>query len=144
MHPANKYVRAEEIMSGNVVHLNLVSSVESIHRVLETSHHGFPVVNNAGRVVGLIPKNYLIILVNKKAFYGSSAGKIGFDSAGTILNKANSIKPLLGPVNDDHLGKDSSGKQTDLDKTHSEDDHAKPFILSSVLDHDLFPVDKES
>ena len=64
-----RYVRAEQMMSTNVLTLNVVDSVENIYTVLKSSHHGFPVLNSKQRVVGLIPKNYLWILISNKAFY---------------------------------------------------------------------------
>ena len=73
IHESVKYVRAEEIMSTKVESLTLVDSVENIHKALLTSHHGFPITNNSGRVVGLMPKNFLIILLQKKAFYGNKS-----------------------------------------------------------------------
>jgi hypothetical protein len=33
------------------------------------NHHAFPVLNSTQRVVGLMPRNYLIALVEVKAFY---------------------------------------------------------------------------
>ena len=76
-------------MSQNTVNLNLVATVENIYQALKTSHHGFPVVNSSGRVVGLIPKNFLMILINKRAFYGSN----NVCNATTNMNLSNSIKP---------------------------------------------------
>ena len=92
IHDSVKYVRAEEIMSTNVVSLTLVDSVSNIQKALETSHHGFPVLNMSGRVVGLIPKNFLVILLEKKAFYGSKTMNNFIDSShGGPFNKKNSI-----------------------------------------------------
>ena len=64
-----RYVRAEQMMSTNILTLNVVDSVENIYAALKSSHHGFPVLNSKQRVVGLIPKNYLWILIFNKAFY---------------------------------------------------------------------------
>jgi len=41
----NSKIRAEEIMNANVVSLSGVDSVENVFKALETSHHGFPVLN---------------------------------------------------------------------------------------------------
>lgn len=46
-------------------------------------------MNSSGRVVGLIPKNFLMILINKRAFYGSN----NVCNATTNMNLSNSIKP---------------------------------------------------
>jgi len=58
-----QYVRAEKIMSSKVVSLRTVDSIKRIYEALKTTHHGFPVINLSGQVVGLIPKNFLLILV---------------------------------------------------------------------------------
>ena len=64
-----RYVRAEQLMSNRTETLHLVDTVKNIYRVLRTSHNGFPVLNSNERVVGLIPRNHLLILISKKAFY---------------------------------------------------------------------------
>ena len=46
-----------------------IETVENIKAALLTSHHGFPVMNSKGNVVGLIPKNFLIVLIKNKAWY---------------------------------------------------------------------------
>lgn len=63
MPRANRHRRAEEIMSENPLCLNVVAKMDKIKIALQSSHHGFPVINSKGRVVGLIPKNYLMILI---------------------------------------------------------------------------------
>ena len=34
-----------------------------------TTHHGFPVVNTAGKIVGQIPQSVIVKLLKKKVFY---------------------------------------------------------------------------
>lgn len=34
-----------------------------------TSHNSFPVVNKAGNLIGLIPKNFIIVLLKHKNWY---------------------------------------------------------------------------
>jgi len=143
IHESVKYVRAEEIMTNKVESLTLVDSISNIQKALKTSHHGFPVLNMSGRVVGLISRNFLIIILQKKAFYGSKTKSSYIDPSGNgYLTKNNSIKPLLSPADEDNAR--SSDKNNELDKTHTDDDHAKPFILESVLDHEIFPINNES
>jgi len=60
---SSKYIRAEKIMSSKVKSLRTVESVKKIYEVLKTTHHGFPVTNYRGQVVGLIPQRYLLILI---------------------------------------------------------------------------------
>ena len=62
-------------MSDNVLCLNVVAKMEHIKVALQSSHHGFPVTNSKGRVVGLIPKNYLIILIQNNIYYKREENK---------------------------------------------------------------------
>lgn len=55
VHKTCKYITAEKIMSSNVKSLRTVESVKKIYDALKTSHHGFPVTNYRGQVVGIIP-----------------------------------------------------------------------------------------
>lgn len=56
-------------MAKPVVSLPTISDVESIKKALMTPHHGFPVVNTAGKLVGHIPQSMLVKLLKKKVFY---------------------------------------------------------------------------
>ena len=51
------------IMSKNVVCLKNVDSVANIMRVLKTKHHTFPLLNIHGNIVGLIPRNFIMVLL---------------------------------------------------------------------------------
>ena len=42
----NTKIRAEEIMSPATISLRSVDSVKNIFAALETSHHGFPILNH--------------------------------------------------------------------------------------------------
>ena len=70
-----KYVRAEKIMNSKVVSLRTVESVKKIYDALKTSHNGFPIVNLQGQLVGLIPKKYLLTLVEQRQFYSHPSQK---------------------------------------------------------------------
>ena len=61
-----RHVRAEKIMNSKVVSLRTVETVKKIYEALKTSHHGFPVTNYKGQLVGLIPKKYLMILLEQR------------------------------------------------------------------------------
>ena len=52
-----------------------------------TTHHGFPVVNTAGKIVGMIPQSMIVKLMKKKVFYK----KERVDRA-SIKRKENEIK----------------------------------------------------
>ena len=66
---ANRHLRAENIMATPILTMRTVETVKKIYEALKSPHHGFPVLNLNGQVIGLIPKNYLFILIKKKAFY---------------------------------------------------------------------------
>ena len=65
----NRLIRAENIMADKVITLKTVDSLKRVYEALRSPHHGFPVVNYSGQVIGLISKNYLITLVRRKNFY---------------------------------------------------------------------------
>lgn len=64
-----KQIRAEKIMNSKVVSLRTVDSIKKIYEAVKTSHNGFPIVNLRGQLVGLIPKKYLLILIEQRQFY---------------------------------------------------------------------------
>jgi len=59
-------------MCKDLVTLQNVSSLKDIGAALLTNHHAFPVLNSKGNFVGIIPRNYLLILVQQRHFYGSN------------------------------------------------------------------------
>lgn len=56
---AFNFLRAEEIMSKPVHFLKVVSSMEDLNRAYQTDFSGFPVINDAGNLVGIIPKRFI-------------------------------------------------------------------------------------
>lgn len=67
--PPCEVIIAAQIMSRDVVTVQNVESVQNILKACKKSHHAFPVLNSRGNVVGLIPKNYVLILLEARAFY---------------------------------------------------------------------------
>lgn len=65
----NRKMRSVEIMATKVEFVESVSSVERLAQVLQTTHSAFPVLNMAGNIVGMIPKNFLIILLENHRWY---------------------------------------------------------------------------
>lgn len=62
-------LKAEKFMVKEVLSLPSIAEMSDIRKALTSTHSGFPVLNTAGNLVGLIPKHVLIILLEKKAFY---------------------------------------------------------------------------
>ena len=56
-------------MSKDCVTIPTIANMAACKKALESGHCGFPVVNTAGKLVGLIPKNFLVKILRKKAFY---------------------------------------------------------------------------
>jgi CBS-domain-containing membrane protein len=62
-------------MNHKVVSLRSVDTVKNIHLALKSPHHGFPVLNLNGQVIGLISKNFLFVLISKRAYYAHQSQK---------------------------------------------------------------------
>ena len=58
-----------DIMRTDVTCLTTLSTVDQIIDALHSNHSGYPVLNTAGRLVGLIPSHILITLVKNRATY---------------------------------------------------------------------------
>lgn len=66
---STKLYMARDIMAKDVITLSTISTMENCKQALESHHNGFPVINTASRLVGLIPKDILVTLIEKKSFY---------------------------------------------------------------------------
>ena len=65
-----KKIIAEDLMARDLVTLKCVDTLENIEKALNNgNHHGFPVLNSRGDYIGLIPKNFIIVLLQKNWFY---------------------------------------------------------------------------
>ena len=56
-------------MSTDLVMLETVCRVEQVKLALLTTHNGFPVLNTAGNIIGLVSKQVLVTLLKEKKFY---------------------------------------------------------------------------
>jgi CBS-domain-containing membrane protein len=72
---ANRLFRAENIMSKKINSLRSVETVKNIFEALKSTHHGFPVTNIKGQVIGLIPKNFLMVIISKRIYYSDQNQK---------------------------------------------------------------------
>jgi len=127
----NRLIRAEQFMAKDVVSLKTIETLSNIFKACQSEHSAFPVTNRSGRVVGLISKNYLIILISQKAFYHNKKGIASYNekaysskdsAAGGIVNAS------AGP--DD--GED--GEKKLLDHCAFEDS-------TETLEFDTMPID---
>ena len=60
-------------MSKPVHYLKVVSSLQDLNKAYQSRYSGFPVVNDAGNLVGIIPKRFIKVLIEKKEFIMMSA-----------------------------------------------------------------------
>lgn len=88
-------VRADVVMAKNPVALQSVCDMDSIRTALETTHNAFPVLNVSGKLVGLIPKNILVTLVVKKAFYDKSLIELKEKVSTTSINNGDNSEQRL-------------------------------------------------
>jgi len=84
--PPCEGIIASQIMSRNVITLQNVDTVQNILGAAKTSHHAFPILNSRGNMVGLIPKNYIIILLEHRAFYRTDGAVEDTDDNFSVQN----------------------------------------------------------
>ena len=70
-----KKVRAWEIMTPDPLFVEGVMHVDRIAEVIDTDVTMFPVLNMTGNVMGVIPKNFLIVLLEQHNWYVEAEGK---------------------------------------------------------------------
>ena len=58
--------KASIIMSKSLVTLSTISNMEACKKALESHHNAYPVLNTAGRLVGLIPKHFVVRILEQK------------------------------------------------------------------------------
>ena len=66
---STKYLKAGVIMAKEPICLPTIANMDACKKALSSHHNAYPVVNTAGRLVGLIPKRIVVKLLEKKAFY---------------------------------------------------------------------------
>jgi CBS domain-containing protein len=71
----NRNKKAFEIMTGEPARLQFVTTVEQVWHYLKNSkYNGYPVVNSDGQPIGIIDRDALVTLIEKKGWYRSSQG----------------------------------------------------------------------
>ena len=66
--PCEKII-ADQIMSKDLIILQRVDSIKNIKAACESGHHGFPVVNKAGNLIGIMPRNIIITILKEEGYY---------------------------------------------------------------------------
>ena len=93
---SQKYVIADQIMSSHCVTLKSVDTVGNIYDALKTGHHAFPIMNKNNNVSGVIPRNFIIVLLVNRAFYRmgklSSVGVVGGLNTSKVTDEEDGIR----------------------------------------------------
>ena len=66
-----EHITAQKIMSKELNTLLNVDTVQNVLTAIDSTHHSFPVLNHLGNVVGIIPRNFIITLLENRGFYMS-------------------------------------------------------------------------
>jgi len=67
-----KPLKADYIMEREVEVVRGVETLQNIKKIFEdpdNNHHAWPVVNNKGTLIGIIPRNFIIAILKAKNFY---------------------------------------------------------------------------
>ena len=65
-------ITAFEVMTPKPITVEGIITVEYLMTVLKKTFSMFPVLNRAGNLVGMIPKNFIIVLLENHHFYDVS------------------------------------------------------------------------
>ncbi len=72
MPEENRHIRVKELLDRNPQQIEVVESVCQVERLAEVCTMGFssiPVVNMAGRIIGVIPRDFVIVLIENHIWY---------------------------------------------------------------------------
>lgn len=108
-------MHADKIMSQNSLTLPSVADMVSLKAALYSPHHGFPVLNTAGNLVGLISKSFLIPLIKKKAFYDKN--KIGRAAADTSASEQAAVN-LNDSMDPEAIGESMNQEANEIKKRY--------------------------
>ena len=72
MPHSSRNIRVKDLLEKKPQEIEVVESVCQVDRLEEVCSMGFstiPVVNMAGRIIGMIPKNFIIVLIENHCWY---------------------------------------------------------------------------
>lgn len=64
-----KGIIAEQMMTKDVVTLERVDTLDNVLVALESGHHSFPILNKNKNIIGMIPRNFIIVLLINNGYY---------------------------------------------------------------------------
>lgn len=118
----SKYIRAGQIMATEVITLPTIANMEACKKALQSHHNGYPVVNTAGRLVGLIPKCMVVKLLEKKQFYDkerTDSSSFHQDEhpvpVAFSLNDKSGDEPLLDNLSPSEISRQGTAAEFDLE-----------------------------
>ena len=82
-------------MATNVVTLKSIETVDKILAALKSGHHGFPILNKKGNVTGLIPRNFIIVILRNFQFYDMVHSQSTLEIDGPQINDSNDLSMSL-------------------------------------------------
>jgi CBS-domain-containing membrane protein len=88
-----KSLRAGDIMAKDVVCLEAVDTISNIRKVLKTSHHAFPILNKQNKLIGIIPRNFILSIIRNYGWYSHLPLE---DDGGEEDSEQNSRKSITG------------------------------------------------
>lgn len=89
MPEANMNIRVKDLLERTPQQIEVVESVCQVDRLQEVCSMGFssiPVVNMAGRIIGLIPANFVITLIEHHQWYAEEKIKGGSEAGEQVSN----------------------------------------------------------
>lgn len=100
-----------------------VCSVERLHEVCQMSFNTIPVVNMAGRVIGLIPKSFIVVLIENHWWYNEDI---------TIKRHKTQVTNFYRTA----MSRQESIRLSQRDQTSEKDPQSPTSPVGSILDED--------
>ncbi len=60
---ASKQLMAHQFMAKDLITLNSIADMPSMKKALESPHNNFPVMNSDGKCIGMMSRNFLVIVL---------------------------------------------------------------------------------
>lgn len=139
-----EHITAQKIMSKNLNTLLNVDTVQNVLEAINSGHHGFPVLNHLGNVVGLIPRNFIVTLLENRGFYMTRRlKKFKQEGEGILLDgsteprqKESSQFEMVSPrPTAEHTPSEGRKQESAIDFDHQ----GTLSRFSNLVDDDLFP-----
>ena len=133
-------LRVGDIMTHGPMTFSSVETMGNIQKALSTNHHAFPIVNHNFNLIGIIPRNFLIILLQHHNFYSQWARKATIrDSQISRLSESTISMNAHNQLLKERLSKKSKYKKIELN-TLGIIPSKTDMNFSKQADNDEFPM----